>query len=250
MTDKQTWDAEGYDKNARFVSDLGGAVLNMLAPKPGERILDLGCGDGALTEKIAALGAEVIGIDTSPQLLEAAANRGLDVCKMDGRYLDFDAPFNAVFSNAVLHWINEPDQVISSVWNVLKPGGRFVAEFGGHGNVAALVTAMRAVGLRHNGDPALAGPWFFPTSTEYSMLLERAGFRVESCDLIPRPTPLPTDMKGWLLTFRKPFFDQFEGDECRVVLTEVLDLLRPSLCDKAGQWTADYVRIRVHAIKT
>ena len=145
MTDKQTWDAEGYDKNARFVSDLGGAVLNMLAPKPGERILDLGCGDGALTEKIAALGAEVIGIDTSPELLAAAANRGLDVCKMDGRNLDFDTPFDAVFSNAVLHWINEPDQVISSVWNVLKPGGRVVAEFGGHGNVAALVTAMRAV---------------------------------------------------------------------------------------------------------
>ena len=250
MTDKQTWDAEGYAENARFVSDLGEAVLAMLDAQAGERILDLGCGDGALTEKIAALGAEVIGIDTSPELLAAAANRGLDVRAMDGRNLEFDTPFDAVFSNAVLHWINEPDLVISNVWNALKPDGRFVAEFGGHGNVAALVTAMRAVGFKHDGDPNLAGPWFFPTTAEYSTLLQRAGFKVECCELIPRPTPLPTDMKGWLLTFRKPFFDQFEEDERRVVLTEVLDLLRPSLSDQSGQWTADYVRIRVDAKKS
>ena len=124
-----------------------------------------------------------------------------------------------------------------------------MSEFGGFGNVAAITTALRAVAVRHGADGALAGPWFFPTSDEYTTLLETGGFDVLRCELHPRPTPLPTNMAGWLETFRKPFFDQFEGPKRDEVLAETLELLKPSLCDSRGQWTADYVRIRVHAVK-
>lgn len=246
-TSTQTWSPETYDANARFVSDLGSGVLSWLAPAAGERILDLGCGDGVLTKRIADAGAKVIGIDASRELLGAARQRGLNVDEMDGQALTFDHEFDAVFSNAALHWMLRPAAVIAGVRDALKPGGRFVGEFGGHGNVAAIITAMRAVGAAHGGDIALAGPWFFPTADEYRALLEDEGFAVRRIQLIPRPTPLPTGMGGWLMTFRKPFFDQFAGAEREAVVRDVEELLRPSLCDTAGRWTADYVRLRFEA---
>jgi len=250
MTGKQSWSAEGYSRNARFVSDLGAEILGWLAPQSGERILDLGCGDGALTERIAATGAQVIGIDTSPELLASAIARGIDARNMDAQVIEFDRHFDAVFSNAVLHWIDKPARVICRIRKALKPGGRFVAEFGGFGNVAAIITAMRGAALSRGADMELAGPWFFPTVDEYTTMLTAAGFEVTRCELHPRATPLPTNMAGWLETFRKPFFDQFEGAERDRVLREVLELLRPSLSDGKGRWTADYVRIRVHALKS
>ena len=249
MTIKQTWNAKTYQDNASFVSDLGGAVIRLLDPKPAERILDLGCGDGTLMGRIAATGANIIGVDTSRSLLAAATSRGLDVREMSGTKLKLDHGFDAVFSNAVLHWINEPELLINQVHTVLNARGRFVGEFGGHGNVAAIVTAMRAVALRRGADMKLAGPWFFPTHDEYRGLLERDGFDVQCCELHPRPTLLPSDMAGWLLTFRKPFFEQFNGAEREKALKETLDLLAPSLCDTKGQWSADYVRLRFHAVK-
>lgn len=179
--------------------------------------------------------------------MAAARARGLDVHHIDGHALPFDSEFDAVFSNAALHWMSEPEKVVAGVARALKPGGRFVGEFGGHGNVAAIVTAMRAVGMAHGGDIALAGPWFFPTPEEYSHILAKAGFAVREIALHPRPTPLPTGMAAWLTTFRKPFFDQFEGTERADVLGEVEELLRPCLCDDAGRWTADYVRLRFAA---
>ena len=244
----QTWLAESYDTHARFVSDLGAEALAWLAPKPGERILDLGCGDGALTEKIAASGAEAIGVDTSASFLAAAAERGLDARRMDGEALDFEGEFDVVFSNAALHWMTRPEKVIAGVHRALKSRGRFVAEFGGHGNVAAIVTAMRATALRRGGDPALAGPWFFPSPDVYRDMLEAGGFAVKRIGLFPRPTPLKTGMKAWLSIFRTPFFDSY-GTEAEKVLDEVENLLRPVLCDARGEWTADYVRLRVEAMK-
>jgi SAM-dependent methyltransferase len=244
---KQVWAADSYDRNARFVSDLGGEILSWLAPKAGERILDLGCGDGALTEKLAASGASVLGVDTSASLLEAARARGLDVREADGHALPFDHQFDAVFSNAALHWMTQPEKVIDGIRRALKPGGRFVAEFGGHGNVAAIVTAMRAAARAFDGDSGLAGPWFYPTDREYAGMLEAAGFTVRRAGLFPRPTPLPTGIEGWLGTFRGVFFDQF-GEKRDAVLAYVADILRPSLCDRSGQWHADYVRLRVEAV--
>jgi SAM-dependent methyltransferase len=243
----QSWSAAGYEKNARFVSDLGEEILNWLAPKPGERILDLGCGDGALTEKIAKAGADVVGIDTGPDFLRAARERGLDARQVDGHELHFEAEFDAIFSNAALHWMTEPQKVLAGIARALKPGGRFVAEFGGHGNVAAIITALRSAALAFGGDQAPAHPWFFPTAAEYAALLGKAGFECERIELVPRPTPLPTGIEGWIATFRKPFFDQFEGAAREAALVHVVELLRPSLCDTSGQWTADYVRLRVAA---
>ncbi len=244
----QKWFAETYDAHARFVSDLAGEVLAWLDAKSGERILDLGCGDGVLTSELVSRGVHVVGVDTSEDLLRAARNRGLDVRHMDGQALRFDAEFDAVFSNAALHWMRDGAAVVSGVARALKPGGRFVAEFGGHGNVAAIVTAILAVAGVRGVSGELAAPWFYPTPAEYRELLENAGFAVCRIGLFPRPTPLKTGMAEWLKLFRKPFFEQF-GNDAENVLAECVDLLRPSLCDTRGNWTADYVRIRVEAVK-
>jgi SAM-dependent methyltransferase len=244
---QQTWSPETYEANARFVSELGSGVLAWLAPRPGERILDLGCGDGALTARLIEAGAEVVGVDDSPEMLEAARARGIDARRMDARALAFDSEFDAVFSNAALHWILPPETVLAGVARALKPGGRFVAELGGHGNIAAIVTAMRAVGRARAADLGLAMPWFFPTAADYSRMLEESGFAVARTEHFARPTRLSTGMAAWLETFRQPFFDRFEEPERGEALAEAVELLRPSLCDREGVWTADYVRLRVEA---
>lgn len=246
LADVQSWDAGSYAANARFVATLGSEIASWLAPKPGERILDLGCGDGVLTAKLVAAGAAVVGVDTAPSMLAAARALGLDARFGDARELGFEAEFDAVFSNAVLHWVTEPERAAHSIRRALRPGGQFVAEFGGHGNVAAVATALRAVAHTFGGDAGLAAPWFYPTEAEYAAILEGAAFRVDRIVLVPRPTPLPTGIEGWLETMRRPFFDQFAGRRAQA-LAYAVTLLRPSLCDRAGQWTADYVRLRVHA---
>ncbi len=245
---QQTWSAGSYDTHARFVSDLAGGVMEWLAPQSGERILDLGCGDGVLTADLKARGADVVGVDSSADFVAAAQARGLDVRLMDGEKLTFADEFDAVFSNAALHWMTNASAVLAGVSRALKPGGRFVAEFGGHGNVAALVTAMRAVGIRRGGDLSLAHPWFFPAPDVYQSLLTEHGFTVRRIALIPRPVVLKTGIAEWLMLFRKPFFQQFEN-EADNALAETVELLRPSLCDAQGNWTADYVRLRVEAVK-
>lgn len=247
LADVQTWDAKAYERNARFVADLSGEVVAWLAPVAGERILDVGCGDGVLTEQLAARGCSVVGIDISDDLLAAARARGVDARKEDVRSLPFAAEFDAVFSNAVLHWVREPEAAARSMRRALKPGGRLAAEFGGHGNVAAIMTALRAGARLHGGDVDLAAPWFYPTPEEYAAILADAGFAVERIGLFPRPTPLPTGIEGWLTTFRKPYFDQFEASVRQQVVADVVELLRPALCDTRGRWTADYVRLRVLA---
>jgi hypothetical protein len=135
------------------------------------------------------------------------------------------------------------------VARALKKGGRFVAEFGGHGNVAAIVTALRATAAKHGKDPALAAGWFYPTPAEYRALLEANGFLVERIGLFPRPTPLPTGLRGWLSTFRESYFEQWPGAQREQVISEIENLLAPALRDKAGNWTADYVRLRVAAVR-
>jgi trans-aconitate methyltransferase len=244
---RQEWTPASYDTHARFVSDLAGGVIDWLAPKAGETILDLGCGDGVLTVELASRGARVVGVDSSAELLAAARGRGLDVRLMDGQQLAFDGGFDAVFSNAALHWMPDAVAVASGVKRALNQGGRFVAEFGGHGNVAAIVTAMLAVAKARDGDARLAAPWYFPSPESYRAVLENAGFTVKRIVLIPRPTHLPTGMAEWLRLFRQPFFEQFEH-EAEAALGEALELLRPTLCDEAGRWTADYVRLRVEAV--
>lgn len=243
----QRWSASDYAKNGRFVPDLAGPVFAMLAPKPGERILDLGCGDGTLTAEIRAAGADVLGVDLSDELLAVARMKGLPVQKADGHALDFVQEFDAVFSNAALHWMCAPDLVIAGVARALKPKGRFIGELGGHGNVAAIAAAMRAIGAKRGVDPVTVAPWFFPTVEEYRDLLLKHGFAVREIALEPRPTLLKTGMDGWLRTFGRFFFDRFPEPDRTAALNEALDLLRPSLCDTQGRWTADHVRLRFSA---
>lgn len=245
----QEWNSSRYAQNARFVSDLGQTVLELLDPRPGERILDLGCGDGALTEKLVAAGCTVVGVDGSPDMVQAAAKRGLDARVMDGYHLTFSHEFDAVFSNAALHWMSiDPDSVIHGVRRALKQGGRFVGEFGGHGCVAAITVALCAALEKHGiPNPASLIPWYFATVEDYRARLERAGFKPDYIALIPRPTPLPTGMRAWLETFAIPFTKAIPTSERDAFLDEVTARLKPALCDTQGRWTADYVRLRFAA---
>lgn len=247
----EQWSAAAYAANAHFVPALGQPVLDLLQAQSGERILDLGCGDGALTEKLVASGAQVVGIDNSPEMIAAARERGLDARIMDARALPFENEFDAVFSNAVLHWIkDDPDAPIAGAFRALRAGGRFVGEFGGHANIAAIVVALVAA-LERRGirDAASRIPWYFPTVEDYESRLRQAGFVPQSIQLFPRPTPLPTGMRGWLDTFAGPFTAALPREERDPYLDEVVALLKPVLCDAAGHWTADYTRLRFAAVK-
>lgn len=243
----QRWDPDTYAHNARFVAELGLPVLALLAPRPGERILDLGCGDGALTERLNETGARVVGVDASAAQIAAARARcapPLDVRVVDGHALAFDGTFDAVFSNAALHWMTRPEAVIGGVWRALRAGGRFVGEMGGVGNVAyiteALIAALDARGI----DGAAANPWYFPSSAAYGALLAARGFQVRHIRLFARPTPLPGGFGGWLETFAGDFLSRVPVGERAAVVAEVTAALAPKLCDSQGRWTADYVRLR------
>jgi trans-aconitate methyltransferase len=244
----QHWDPERYARNARFVSDLGLPVLELLAPARGERILDLGCGDGALTLDLMESGADVLGLDASPEQVGAATDNGVDAIVADARTLTFDGEFDAVFSNAVLHWMPEADAVIDGVWRALKPGGRFVGEMGGSGNVElirnALIATLNGLGL----EGGAADPWYFPTPEEYRQRLEKQGFSVHAMQLVPRPTPLPGAMADWLETFAEPFIKVVPNSGRPDFIRSVCKSLEPDLMAE-GVWTADYVRLRFAALK-
>jgi trans-aconitate methyltransferase len=245
----QHWDPDRYARNARFVADLGLPVLELLAPQAGERILDLGCGDGPLTERIAELGVQVVGVDASAEQIAAARARGLDARVVNGQALAFDQEFDAVFSNAALHWMLDPDAAIDGVWRALKPGGRFVGEMGGAGNVHFIVTALVAALDRRGLDGRAAICWYFPTPEQYGGKLEARGFRVDSIELIPRMTPLPGEMAGWLETFAENFLARLAEADRPAMIAEVSEALAPDLRDPDGNWSADYVRLRFAARK-
>lgn len=238
------WDAGAYAETARFVTDLGAPVLDLLDPRPGERVLDLGCGDGVLTAAIAARGTEVTGADASPAMVAAARARGLAAEVADGAALPWRSAFDAVFSNAALHWMTDPDAVIASVARALRPGGRFVAEMGGHGNVAAIRTALVAVLARHGVETDLRGIWYFPTAEEQAHRLEAGGFAVERIELFPRPTRVAAGLEAWLATLAAPALALLPEGARAGAAAETARLLVPALVDSAGVATADYVRLR------
>ncbi len=246
----QDWDPAGYVSNAAFVAELGEPLLDLLAPGPGERILDLGCGDGRLTSKLAERdGVSVVAVDASPDLIAAAKHRGLDARVMNGHDLAFNAEFDAVMSNAALHWMKDPDAVLSGVARALKPGGRFVAEMGGKGNVARIVDAIGR-SLERRGHPSDSGnPWYFPSVDEYRTRLEGQGFAVQQISLFPRPTRLPGDVGGWLDTFAAPFLAALSPADRKAARNEAVAELEPVMTDPSGVWWADYVRLRFVAVK-
>jgi trans-aconitate methyltransferase len=226
------------------VALLADSLVEALEPRAGERILDLGCGDGFLTRRIAESGATMVGVDSSPQMIAAAKERGVDARLASGEELPFNREFDAVFSNAALHWMSDQDAVLQGVYRALKPGGRFLAECGGQGNIAAIRVALLAVLTAHGMAAGLIENNRFYGPAEYRTRLENHGFVVEEITLTPRPTPLPSGMADWLQTFRRSVFEQLPAAERPAVMEQVVHLLKPVLCDRQGKWTADYVRLR------
>jgi len=247
MARTTTWHPDSYARNARFVSDLGAPLIELLNPNPGELILDLGCGDGALTEKLAAAGAVVYGVDASHAQLQAARARKLRVAAMDGQRLAVKPRFDAVFTNAALHWMKQANEVVKGVASSLKKGGRFVGEFGGKGNVETIRQGLHSALSKRGIDPTGVDPWYYPSAEEYADLLGRYGFIVQYAELIPRPTQLPGDILGWLDVFAQPFSKAVAESERADFCAELRQQLQPKLQASDGSWFADYVRLRFKA---
>ena len=258
MATTQTWDAHAYAASGRFVATMASDVVNLLNPRPGEHILDAGCGDGALTQQLAASGAHLRGVDQSPAMVAAARARGLLIDQQSITALPYQAEFDAVFSNAALHWIPLTSQplALAAIRRSLRPGGRFVAEMGGQGNIAGIRCALTAVLAPFGLDAETHAASFYPSAAHYTELLTQAGFKIQSIQLIPRPTPLPGGAEGmthWLNTFRNGVLDRLAPGDREQAVADTVTLLRPILFDSRqqpdGSWTADYVRLRFQATK-
>jgi trans-aconitate methyltransferase len=248
------WDAELYDNKHAFVFQYGESLVDLLNVKPGERILDLGCGTGHLTKKIKDQGADVAGIDASEEMIVKARGGFPDVNfrVADAADFHFDEPFDAVFSNAVLHWVHKVDEAIKCVYDSLAPGGRFVAEMGGKGNNAHIMGALKQVLKKHgHADLTTKKTWYFPSLGEYTTRLENAGFRVTFAVHFDRLTLLEDGRDGvtrWLNMFASAYFEGIEQAEKQQILKEVTDILEPDY-NKDGDWYIDYVRLRFVAVK-
>jgi trans-aconitate 2-methyltransferase len=248
------WNANLYDAKHAFVWKYGADLVPLLAPQTGERILDIGCGTGHLTAQIADSGARVVGVDRSPEMVAAArkAYPHLRFEVADARELPYSAEFDAVFSNATLHWIQEPELVVRSVRKVLRPGGRFVAEFGGKGNIRKMQGAFdQAFSELHATAPGEINPWYYPSVSEYATLLESNGLEVRSITLFDRPTPLadgPAGIRNWITMFGSDYSVKLSAEAREPFLRRVEELLRPELF-RDGQWMADYRRLRLVAVR-
>ncbi len=248
-----TWNTALYDEKHSFVTRYGADLIGWLHPAKGERILDLGCGTGQLTREISAYGAELTGIDNSGAMIRKAKESYPEIdfeCR-DARNFQFEKPFQAIFSNAALHWIDEPEKVIKCMYRNLEEGGRIVLEFGGKGNVAAIISAIRdAMIISGFGEKLVADSWYFPSVGEYSSLLEKNGFRVTSAILFERPTPLSGEdgMESWIEMFGSFFFRNIAVAEKNIVIREAVHRLKKTNY-RDQSWYADYHRIRIKAIK-
>ncbi len=248
------WNAELYDQNHAFVFQYGESLLEQLAVQPGETILDLGCGTGHLTQQMHVLGADVIGLDASPSMVEQAQQLFPEVSFVvgDAARLSYNETFDAVFSNATLHWILNQDGLMQGVYRSLKPGGRFVAEMGGKGNIQQMLAATRAV-LRQHGyeQQAAVENFHFPSLGDYTHRLEQHGFSVSFAVLFDRKTQLQEGRRGvakWLTMFGGNYFEGIGETERQQILEEITNRLEPDYNDN-GQWYADYKRLRFIAVK-
>jgi trans-aconitate methyltransferase len=248
------WNTNLYDAKHAFVWKYGADLVPLLAPQTGERVMDIGCGTGHLTAQIADSGARVIGVDRSAEMVAAArkAYPHLQFEVADARELPYRAEFDAVFSNATLHWIHEPELVIRSVRNALRQGGRFVAEFGGKGNIRKMQGAFeQAFSELHAAAPGEINPWYYPSVSEYATLLESNGLEVRFITLFDRPTPLAdgeAGMRNWIAMFGSDYSAKLSPEIQESFLRRVEELLRPELF-RDGQWMADYRRLRLVAAR-
>jgi trans-aconitate methyltransferase len=246
------WNAALYDNKLSFVSTLGKSLMELLQPRPKEAILDLGCGTGDLTAEIARHGAQVTGIDASREMIHQAVQKYPDITFLLVDAHDFrqDETFDAIFSNAVFHWISHPEQVVRNIHHSLKPNGRLVMEFGGKGNVHTIVEAIRQTLLEY-GIEEDRNPWYFPSLAEFATLLEAVGFRVTHARHYDRPTPLSDGERGlfhWLDMFAGHFFTDIPAEERPTLYRHIAEHLQDDLWVD-GQWIADYKRLQVVAVK-
>ena len=245
-----TWDAERYEGGHSYVWRLGAGVVELLAPRAGERILDVGCGTGQLTAEIAKSGARVVGLDSSINMVGQARQNypGLTFALGDATGFHFDEPFDAVFSNAALHWVKNAGAAAESIAQALHSGGRFVAEFGGKRNTQTVIAALRDV-LGPEADQRC--PWYYPSIAEYSYLLEQYGLETRHAQLFDRPTPVEgaNGMQDWLRMFCGSYFQGMTAGEQEESIREIAARLRPKLY-RENIWTVDYRRLRVVAIKS
>lgn len=251
MAAKTTWDTELYESQHSFVWQYGEGLLDLLAPKPGERVLDLGCGTGQLTAKIADAGAAVLGLDASPDMIGQARQNypRLQFKLEDATAMQFQGEFDAVFSNAALHWMLDAAAVAKNIARALKPGGRFVAELGGRGNIGQIVSSIETTIERFTGTVP-PGRTFFPSIPAYTTLLEAEGLEVQLAHLYDRPTPLEGEsgMEHWIRQFKWYYFESLPVAQRTAILAEVVAALRPKLF-RNGVWFADYRRLRVVAVR-
>lgn len=248
------WDAVLYNDKHSFVYDYGVSLIDLLNPKSHERILDLGCGSGELTDKIREEAKNVVGIDNSPEMIKKAKQKFplVEFHVADASNFEFDEPFDSIFSNAALHWVVSYGAAIVCMYNSLKPGGRMVVEFGGKDNVMKITNQLRKSLLKRGYEKqAKLQLWYFPSIGEYTSELEAVGFNVSFAELYERPTELADEdsgIKDWLSMFTAPFFERVESSDVQKILKEVQESLRADLF-RNGKWFADYKRIRIVAHK-
>lgn len=254
MKQRTTWNARLYDQKHAFVAEYGKGLLEWLSPQPGERILDLGCGTGHLSHEMAKAGCEVVGLDASKEMVEQARETFPDLHFEVGNAADFalDPPFDAIFSNATLHWVRDYQAAIACMFSHLKPGGRLILEMGGAGNIERIVRQLR-IELQDRGytKQSQLQLWFFPTIGTYTSALEAAGFRVKTAQHYGRPTQLQSSAHGiedWLTMFAGAFFAGIPEAEASVIKQAVQAAVYPYLF-RNGHWYADYKRLRVMALR-
>jgi trans-aconitate methyltransferase len=243
------WDAERYEGKHSYVWQFGAGLIDVLAPREGERILDIGCGTGQLTAEIANRGAQVVGLDSSTNMLGQARQNypGQKFVLAEATNFRFPEPFDAVFSNAALHWVKNAEAAVESIALALRPGGRFVAEFGGKGNIASIMSALSTV---FGAEADQRCPWLFPSIGEYASVLERHRLEVREASLFYRPTPVEGEdgMENWLRMFCSRYFEGLSAERTQETIREMVAILRPD-CYRDGVWTLDYRRLRVAAVK-
>jgi trans-aconitate 2-methyltransferase len=252
MPKKAVWNPELYEARHAFVFQLGEELIGILNPQPGEHILDLGCGTGQLTRKIADSGAHVLGLDASPEMIGQARQNypELRFLLQDAATMDFKGEFDAVFSNAALHWMLDASGVAKAIARALREGGRFIAELGGRRNIHQIEYAVEAVAARYLGSAMPEKRTFYPSVGEYATILEAYGLEVRSALLFDRPTPLegPDGMPNWIRQFKWYYFENLPSAQREQALEDVVDELRPVLF-RDGTWYADYRRLRISAVK-
>ena len=245
------WDSSLYDDRHSFVWRAGAGLVDLLDPVAGQRILDLGCGTGHLTAKIAERGAAVVGIDSSTSMIAQARQNfpKLTFALADARDFRFDEPFDAVFSNAALHWIHDAEAVVRCVAAALKPGGRFVLEMGVKGNVGRIRKVIEDVMREADRDPKC--PWFYPSAGEYAVLLEKCGFEIRMAQTFDRRTKLEHPERGlreWIEMFAGSYFEGIPPGDREPLVCLIEERLRPDF-HREGHWWADYRRLRVDAVR-